>query len=198
MIYIVAGIARSGTSMMMEALDAGGIPAIHNREAPQYGPDDYPFHKTHSHEGWDHTLAKRYGKDKKQWMQALQGHCIKLPNRYVRAHRFPDQETRVVWMDRDSKEIVASRHISGRGAVGTWAQRIASFDNLRKGIREYLFDQQPAYIKSVTCLWYPDVIENPRREFQKLVDADWPIDLDKAVAIVDPVWYRQRPGTELV
>ena len=189
--------------MMMEALDAGGIPAIHNQEAPQYGPNDYPFQKTHSYEGWDHALTERYGHDKKQWTEAMQGHCIKLPGRYITIRiekRWdpPDQEVRVVWIDRDSKEIVASRHAAGRGAVGTWAQRIASFDNLREGIREHLFDMRPAYIKSVTCLWYPDVVTDPRREFQKLVDDGWPIDLDKAVAVVDPAWYRHRPGTEFV
>ncbi len=45
MIYLVSGDMRTGTSMMMQALEAGGLEAVYNenrdRMNQQYGDKDY-------------------------------------------------------------------------------------------------------------------------------------------------------------
>ena len=47
-------------------------------------------------------------------------------------------------------------------------------------------------IKSLDIFWYKEVIENPKKYFQILKDNGWPINVGKAVLVVNPKLYRFR------
>jgi len=97
-ITIVTGLPRSGTSMMMQMLDAGGIPALTDgqREADEDNPRGYlEFDKT-----------KSLRKDN-SWLPDARGKAVK-----VIAHlltNLPKEEYRFIFMQRDLSEIVGSQ-----------------------------------------------------------------------------------------
>ena len=71
-------------------------------------------------------------------------------------------------------------------------QNLPSIPNYEKGMKMSVDMLRNRRDTEVVVLWYRDVIDNPKKEFQKLSDAGWPIDVDKCVAIVDPKLCRYR------
>jgi predicted AlkP superfamily phosphohydrolase/phosphomutase/tetratricopeptide (TPR) repeat protein len=98
---IVSGLPRSGTSMMMQMLAAGGLPILTDGERPadESNPRGY----------LELEAVKKLGREADtSWLEAAQGKAIKvvaplLPN-------LPLNHTyRIVFMERPLKEIVASQ-----------------------------------------------------------------------------------------
>ncbi|MHC5181251.1 MAG: sulfotransferase domain-containing protein [Planctomycetota bacterium] len=99
-ITIVSGLPRSGTSMMMKAIHAGGIgPMIDNiRKADEDNPKGYyefePVKKT---------------KEDPSWLKDAAGKVVKMVYRLL--YDLPaNHEYRVVFMQRDLKEVIASQN----------------------------------------------------------------------------------------
>ncbi|CAN5661956.1 hypothetical protein BH23PLA1_BH23PLA1_17470 [soil metagenome] len=96
---IVSGLPRSGTSMMMRMLEAGGLPPLtdHLRVADVDNPRGYyefePAKKTRDDPGW---LANADGKVVKMVYQLL----YDLPS---------DREYRVLFLRREMAEVLASQ-----------------------------------------------------------------------------------------
>jgi hypothetical protein len=100
MITIVSGLPRSGTSMMMRILEAGGLPVLVDdaRPADADNPNGYyefePVKSTRENPSW---LSQADGRGVKMVYQLL----YDLP---------PDRSYRVIFMQRALKEIVASQN----------------------------------------------------------------------------------------
>src|SRR5262245_12033356 len=99
MITIVSGLPRSGTSLMMQMLQAGGLPILCDqvRAADDDNPRGYlEFEKVRQ-------LAKDAG-----WMNQADGKVLKVVSLLL-YHLPPGFEYRVVFMRRNLDEILRSQ-----------------------------------------------------------------------------------------
>lgn len=98
-IIIVSGLPRSGTSLMMQMLHAGGVPAMTDelRTADEDNPKGY----------FEFEPVKKI-RDDKSWLPAARGKAIKMISMLL--YDLPDSERyRIIFMRRDLDEIVVSQ-----------------------------------------------------------------------------------------
>lgn len=187
MVYLVVGFPRSGTSMLMRALDAGGIPAIHDAGRgdavrrnstmlPGYDPNPHGFYEIEDLRAVD-------------WRRC-EGRCVKV----IRDNLIdcvPPGGYRAVYMTRDPAEI-------RRSYPGTMSgpPTDATFDFLRGYWETVAADvgRLESLGAAVARLHYPAVVAGPLAAFARLAAAGWPIDPAAAAATVDPALYRYRGG----
>ncbi len=98
-VVVVAGLPRSGTSMMMQMLAAGPLPILSDgkREADSDNPRGY------------HELeaATRLRQDR-EWIREAKGKAVKIVAQLL-PFLPPDLPYRVVFMERDPKEVLQSQ-----------------------------------------------------------------------------------------
>lgn len=98
-VYIVSGLPRSGTSMMMRMLEKGGLPVLIDgiRTADEDNPNGY----------YEFEAVKRTKEDS-SWLDDAGGKAVKMVYRLLydlpQCHHY-----KVVFMRRDSDEILASQ-----------------------------------------------------------------------------------------
>ena len=99
-ITVVSGLPRSGTSMMMRALDAGGIPALSDNS--RAADIDNPF-------GYFEYEPVKALRRQAGWLEAARGHCVKIIYRLL--YDLPDTlPYRIVFMERNLDEVIASQN----------------------------------------------------------------------------------------
>jgi len=119
-IVIVSGIPRSGTSMMMQMLSAGGMAVW----TDQVRPAD-----EHNERGYFELDPVRRTAQSAQWVEQAPGKAVKVIFRLL-YHLPPDRPCRVVFMLRDLDDVVASQDamlaLSGAMAVsqGPWVRAL--------------------------------------------------------------------------
>ncbi len=98
-VYIVSGLPRSGTSMLMQMLEAGGLPIFTDRErtADESNPKGY----------YEHEAVKSLARNKK-WLPQAEGKVVKVIANLL-PHLPPSHRYKVVFMERDLHEILASQ-----------------------------------------------------------------------------------------
>ncbi len=101
-IVVVSGLPRSGTSMMMRMLDAGGLPIMTDglRTADEDNPKGY----------YEHERVKDLEKDPdSSWVREARGKVLKVISHLLK--ELPDENYyRVILMRRDLSEVVASQN----------------------------------------------------------------------------------------
>lgn len=98
-IYIVSGIPRSGTSLMMQILLSAGLPVLTDnaRESDIHNPKGYfEFEKT-----------KRLANDI-SWLYEAKGKVVKIVSQLL-FHLPDDLNYKIIFMERDIKEIILSQ-----------------------------------------------------------------------------------------
>jgi hypothetical protein len=98
-IIVVSGLPRSGTSLMMQMLDRGGIPAVTDevRTADGDNPRGY----------FEFEAVKRTKQDA-SWLPAARGKAVKLVSSLL--YDLPATETyRILFMQRDLDEVLESQ-----------------------------------------------------------------------------------------
>lgn len=98
-IIIVSGLPRSGTSMLMQMLAAGGVPIFSDahRVADEDNPRGY----------YEHEAAKRLSQDK-SWLSDAGGKAVKIVAQLL-PHLPADTPCRVILIERDLDEVLASQ-----------------------------------------------------------------------------------------
>lgn len=184
-ITIVSGVPRSGTSMMMQILDAGGIaPLTDNiRKADEDNPKGYyefePVKKT---------------KDDASWLETAGGMVVKMIYRLI--YDLPlDRKYKVVFMRRDLSETLASQkkmlERSGNKGASLNDEQIA------KAFAKQL-EQFDSWIAEKDCFEmldvnYKEMINDPQTHCAKINEfLGGELDVEKMVSIVDPSLYRNR------
>lgn len=98
-IVVVSGLPRSGTSLMMQMLDRGGIPAVTDaiRAADRDNPRGY----------YEFERVKKTKQDP-SWLPEARGKVVKLVTSLL--YDLPATETyRVIFMERDMEEVLESQ-----------------------------------------------------------------------------------------
>ena len=184
---MVSGLPRSGTSMLMRMLEAGGLPLLTDgaRAADAANPlGFYEYERVKSLPG-DHDRS---------WLRIARGMGIKVVSpllRYLPA----TLNYRVILMQRDLAEIVASQNAmlvaAGEPADAVPELRVvALFDDEQRQVVE-LLDRRPCF--TWMALDYGDVIKDPAREAARVVSfVGRRLDVGRMAEAVDPQLYRQR------
>lgn len=101
-VVLVSGMPRSGTSMMMQMLDAGGLAALtdEKRRADDDNQKGY----------FEYEPVKALNRQAK-WMPEAKGKSLKVIAPLLRRLPPPkDLNYRIIFMERDLKEVIASQH----------------------------------------------------------------------------------------
>lgn len=179
--YVVTGYMRSGTSMMMHALEAGGLEAaFSNREHlnTKFGDEHYQPNPDGFYE------LKREEYQQPGFPRMYEGKLIKMLMGGV--PRIVAGDYKIVFMRRDFEEIRQSYEaffgIPPRINAEEYDQRVA--DTL--GI---LRQRKDVYVQPMQ---YRDVVEEPELAFGVLRGQGWPIDEFAAAGVVDSAQCRFR------
>lgn len=180
-IVIVSGLPRSGTSMMMQMIHAGGVQVVSdgNREADENNPKGYfeddRIKKLHQDNSW---VGEAQGKGMKVIAQLLKS----LPKEY---------DYKVIFMRRDMSEILRSQQIMLGRDPNEFPMAIAnSFQKELEFIKSWEKTEAGVSIEYVD---YSETIKNPEA-IAKQVNAFLGGDLDeeKMAHVIDPNLYRNK------
>jgi len=188
-ITIVSGLPRSGTSMMMQLLNAGGLPALTDgiRRSDIDNPRGY----------YEFERVKQIKQDA-SWLSQAEGKVVKMV--FSLLYDLPtDRHYQVILMRRNMQEILASQQsmlerLGKTGGAVTTQQLAAIFQQQLDKIEHWLSLQ--AHIDCIS-IQYTDVLNNTAEEVDKLT-AFLPVALNKdaMVSAVAPALYRQKATNE--
>jgi hypothetical protein len=184
-VTIVSGLPRSGTSMMMEMLEAGGMPVLTDsiRTADEDNPKGY----------YEFEQVKQIEQDQ-TWLPEARGKVVKMIAALLK-HLPAEYHYRIVFMHRDIEEVLASQR-------QMLIRRGEPTDTIGDGKMAELFGRHTTQVQSwlagqpnidVLYVHYSDVMAHPVHEAERinrfLGDS---LDVEKMAAAVDPSLYRQR------
>jgi tetratricopeptide (TPR) repeat protein len=186
-VTVVAGLPRSGTSMMMQLLAAGGIaPYTDGQRTPD---SDNP-------RGYlEHAQATQLQKDA-SWIPQARGKAVKVVATLVR-HLPPGEDYRIVFMMRNLDEVTASQRamldrlgrkgarLSDRALHRTYAGHLVQ-------VQQWLRAHPTIAVLPVD---YAEAVRNPRATAEAVAQfVGEPFDTAAAAAAVDATLKRQHGG----
>ncbi|MCS5613200.1 MAG: sulfotransferase domain-containing protein [Candidatus Poribacteria bacterium] len=183
-ITVVSGLPRSGTSMMMQMLRAGGLTCLTDelREADISNPKGY----------FEFEKVKGLRADN-SWLPEAKGKVIKIISHLLSCLP-PELNYKIIFMERDLGEVLASQRKmlanQGRGEENLSDERLGRiFAQQLRQVRKMLADRQI----STLFLGYKDVLEDPV-EISTQLQAFLGNNLDQQAMrdVVDRNLYRQR------
>jgi LPS sulfotransferase NodH len=188
-VTVVSGVPRSGTSLMMRMLAAGGIPALTDGQRP---PDE---HNPHGY--FEYSPVKRLALgDAASWIDAARGQAVKIIYRLL-IHLPPHMSYRIVFMERDLAEVFASQRDMLRAQAAAAASQeparlIPALAAELRVTREWLA-RQPNM--SVLAVPYAEVVRDPLKWAHEVAQfLGGGLDEAAMAAAVDPSLYRHRGG----
>ena len=184
-ITIVSGLPRSGTSMMMKMLVAGGLESLTDniRTADEDNPEGY----------FEFERVKQL-KDDREWLQDARGKCVKIVSAFLK-HLPPEFSYKIIFMRRDIGEVLASQQqmLLRRGEpVDTISDEKMrqSFERHLKDLESWLTVQPNIALLDVK---YSDVIANPLPNIQTIKDfLQIDLNAEQMAAVVNKNLYRNR------
>jgi len=185
MITVVSGLPRSGTSMMMSILQAGGVPILtdNQREADEDNLRGYMEYEQVKHLDRDAT-----------WLGEAEGKAVKIISMLLR-HLPPDRQYRVIFMHRDISEVLASqrRMMERRGEAPDSVPDEAMAALFKRHLHET--QQWLASQPNIKTLYinYNETLRNPWPTIDRLnAFLGGKLDAEAMARAVDPKLYRQR------
>lgn len=182
-VYLVTSLHRSGSSMMMRGLIAGGMQGVYgnkqdwlNVEAGRSGyvPNPHGFF----------ALDDPSEFARPDFAEEYAGKLVKLPPGM--ALRLPVGDYKVVFMQRAPAQIFASMEAMSPHGLFTLEPAIWFYAK----VRDALILALQARGAVVDVVKFADVMASPVAEFTKLSVAGWPINPALSAAVVDPALYR--------
>ncbi|WP_340075889.1 alkaline phosphatase family protein [Leptobacterium sp. I13] len=180
-IVVVSGLPRSGTSLMMQMLDAGGLDILtdENRKADESNPKGYyeynPVMRIHKDNSWLHL-----GKDK----------AVKIVAPLLQ-HIDPQYRYKVIFMKRDLHEIIKSQQkMVGKDPEALPMRLLESYTKLLSMVNIWK-EKEP----SVELLYvdYKEVLSNPSKVLSKIAQfIGKDLDTTAMQQCIDPSLYRNR------
>ena len=183
-ITIVSGLPRSGTSMMMAMLQAGGLSILTDkiRKADKDNPKGY----------FELEKVKEIEKDQ-SWLKKAEGKVVKIISSLLEF--LPkDDDYQIIFMERDLDEVLASQKqmIKRRKAKDEMSdQKMADlFQKHLKKVKSWLKKQPNIEVIYVN---YRETIKNPEETAKRVNQFLGNMLIEKKmIAAVDAKLYRQR------
>lgn len=185
-VVVVSGLPRSGTSMAMKMLQAGGVPLVQDgqRTADEDNPRGY-FE--------DERVKELADAEDRSWLRNARGRAVKVIS-YLLKDLPRDNNYRVVFLRRHLDEVLASqaKMLRRRGEESDTddARMIELYEDHLWRV-DYLFRHAP-HMERLEIL-YSDVVEDPRRAAERVAAfLGGGLDVERMAAAVDPDLYRNR------
>ncbi|MBN1127183.1 MAG: hypothetical protein JXA82_19435 [Sedimentisphaerales bacterium] len=183
---IVSGLPRSGTSMMMQAIAAGGMEALtdHIRAADDDNPRGY----------YEYEPVKKTKEDA-SWLTSAHGKVVKMVYRLLYDLPTEGHTYRVVFMRRAMTEVLASQkkmlcRLGKNGGNISDEQMAALFRKQLDQFDQWIAGQSCFHILDVN---YADMVSDPLGQCERVnAFLGWILDVDAMAASVDPNLYRNR------
>jgi hypothetical protein len=178
--YIVSGLERSGTSVMMQMLHGGGLPMAYDDSRP---PDE------HNPRGYFELAGGRIISrlmDGSFDMAPHRGQIIKITAYGLQF--LPRGNYKIVYMQRNVDEVMDSTEKMG-GAINREKERplLTKLNKLSLDTMESRDDVQYITVN------YRDVIDKPKKEMERVAGfLGETVDLEQAIGAVDSGLYRNR------
>ena len=184
-ITVVSGLPRSGTSLMMQLLERGGVPIL--ADGVRAADDDNP-------RGYYELEAVKATKRDATWVDRAPGHAVKVISFLLDA--LPDTfEYRVIFMRRAIDEVLRSQRtmLDRSGQAGSTLpddQLAAAFETQLARTDAWL-EQQPHI--QVLSVEHRALLSDPSTELDRVATFLGPeVDRGAMDGVVDPTLYRQR------
>jgi hypothetical protein len=182
-VIIVSGLPRSGTSLMMQLLDAGGIEVVTDnlRTADTDNPRGY----------YEFEKVKQVKRDV-SWLPGIRGKGVKMVSQLL-FDLPPTERYRVVFMERDFTEMLDSQESMlrrlGRAPIAR-ETIIPAYTSHLERVQAWL-QRQPHL--AVLRVRYKALVERPDAEVARVNEfLGGRLNVTRAVAAVDPSLYRNR------
>ena len=185
-IVIASGLPRSGTSMAMKMLEAGGIDLFVDsvRPADEDNPRGY----------FEHERVKQLQKEKnRSWLREGRGKAVKVIS-FLLTDLPPEHRYQVIFMNRHLDEVVTSQNkmLLRRGEElkqdAGEMKRLFS-DHLQR-VRSWLARQRHFQVLEVH---YSQVVASPLQQAERIGRfLDLPLQFSRMAEVVDPELYRNR------
>ena len=184
-ITIVSGLPRSGTSMMMKMLEAGGLePLTDNiRAADEDNPRGY----------FEFERVKQIEHDK-EWLEDARGRAVKLISALLK-HLPPTHNYKVIFMRRAMREILASQRQMlirrGESAEAVPDDKMAAlFDKHVAQVESWLAAQPNIETIYVS---YNEVMKDARPHAERINDLlGGALNVEAMIQVADKTLYRQK------
>jgi hypothetical protein len=170
-IIVVSGLPRSGTSLMMQMLDQGGIEVVTDnvRTPDRDNPKGY----------YEYELVKKIKTDK-SWLPATRGKAFKMVSQLL--YELPTGEQyRIVFMERNLDEMLVSQEMKRSYAL--------HLERIRAWLRQQA-NMQVCYVE------YAQLIERPEEQARRVSEfLGGRADIERMAKTVDPALYRNRKSS---
>lgn len=184
-ITIVSGLPRSGTSLMMQMLDNGGLPVVTDgiRTADTDNPKGY----------YELEKVKSIKRDA-SWLPEARGKAFKMISQLL--YDLPSSERyRVIFMERDFDEMLTSQEKMlqrlGKPAAPRDEIQRAYTVHLNR-LHEWLTRQANIDLLRIS---YNELLDEPLAHAERVRQfLDGQVNIESMVSTVDPSLYRNRRG----
>lgn len=185
-IIVVSGLPRSGTSMMMKMLEAGGLPILtDNLRAPDANnPNGY----------YEFERVKQLPEGDYGWLPAAGGKVVKIVTGLI-MHLPSEYRYKVIFMQRAMKEVLSSQK-KMLGRLGKEDDRVED-EKMRKIYQEHL-KQVNAWIAkqpNIEALYvnYNTMLADPLESLKKVNEfLGGGMDVNVMAGVVNKELYRER------
>lgn len=185
-VTIVSGLPRSGTSMLMRMLEAGGLPPLtdNQRTADMDNPQGY----------YEFERVKQLDRGDTAWLATAPGHAVKVISMLLQ-HLPVTYHYKVIFVERHIAEVLASQrkmltHRHEETDAADDAELTALFQKHLVAIRHWLA-QQPNF--QVLYIHYSDLLREPEAQADQINQfLGGGLDVSKMATVVDPNLYRNR------
>ncbi len=180
-VTIVSGLPRSGTSMVMQMLHAGGMDILtdEKRKADDNNPKGY----------YEFEAVKSLARDNK-WLDQAEGKAVKI---IVQLLQFlpGDFEYKIIFIHRDINEVITSQQKMLGKKQDVFPIGIATaFNKELEKVKVWAKKEPNVEMLEIN---YTDVINNPGQEISKINEfLSMGLDEEKMAGVIDPNLYRNR------
>lgn len=185
-ITVVSGLPRSGTSMMMKMLEAGGISPLtdHLRQPDDDNPKGY----------YEYERVKQLQNGDTEWLCHAKGKTVKIISALLH-HLPPEHQYRIIFMEREIEEVLASqkkmlmRRGEKHGEVSD-EELAALFRKHIRLVENWLREQQHA---SCLRVRYNTVLQEPQQAVRQISSyLGNRLDTNAMLSVIDPALHRNR------
>jgi hypothetical protein len=182
---VVSGLPRSGTSMMMKMLQAGGLELVTDsiRNADDDNPNGY----------FEFERVKQMSAGDRTWLDKAGGKVVKVISALLE-HLPSDRSYKIIFMEREIKEVLASQKkmLDHRKETST-----ISDDEMSEQYRAHLKAVKPWLARQphmeVLYVGYNTMMSDPEPLCQHVIEfLGLPLDLSKMLAVPNAKLYRNR------
>jgi len=182
--YIVSGLERSGTSMLMQILDAGGIPSDFD-QASRPPDDDNPrgYFELEGGKIINKLMNNEFS------FEPYKGKFFKIPAYGLKF--LPEGNYKVIYSHRNIEEILDSMEKMAKIQDENREDTRTVFTKLNDMIKSKIKEREDI---DVLFMNYNEVVSNPTENVTQICDFlnSTGFDLEKMIAVVDKSLYRKR------